>query len=121
MYFLYAEFSPPFNFLKNGKTLSLTCSSICSAGISVHLDHLQSSFPLKIEVCFSPNSLAFCSLDTSSSSNLFMKIKYDICSIACNGLLIPPLQNLFQSKFIFDFRFESSILLSHFFLFFHFL
>src|SRR3989344_5462211 len=108
IYVEYSDSSPP-KFLKNGKTLSRTWISIFSPEYSVQTDHLQSSCPAKTGKNFSPESFAFCSRRTSSSSSLFMKIRYDICSIACIGLEIPPLQNLSQSKLIFDFNSDSSI------------
>src|SRR3989344_9090940 len=102
MYFEYKESSSP-KFLINGKTTSLTCDKILSEGYSLHSDHLQFLCPSKIDLNLIPFNVAFCCSKTSLSSIFFIKIKYDICSIACNGLLMPPLQNLSHNFLIFDF------------------
>ena len=76
---------------------------ILSAEYSLHSDHLQFLCPSNIDLNLIPFNVAFCCSKTSLSSIFFMKIKYDICSIACNGLLMPPLQNLSHNFLIFDF------------------
>ena len=89
--------------LENVKKMFLAEAPIEGSWIELHPVPL-SRYSSKMDVYSCSANIAFAFSKASASSILRINSKYEICSIAVMGLVMPLLQNLSQSLLIFDFN-----------------